>query len=94
MLQTVCYQKWLKIGTNRIKASSSFLPEGQKKSPPKPSAGARSKPTYEKAECCPNTNLFLTLPIAVNLSFGKHLSKRIAKNPKGPRKLGKYNSRK
>ena len=52
--------KWLKISTNRIKAL--FVPEGQKKPWPKPSAGARSKPMHGKAERCPNTGVFVTLP--------------------------------
>ena len=39
---TTEHQKWLKIGTNRIK--TLFLP--WPKPWPKPSAGARSKPTY------------------------------------------------
>ena len=53
-------QEWLKISTNRIKAV--FLPEGQRKPRPKPSAGAKSKPMYEKAERCSNTGVFVTLP--------------------------------
>ena len=44
-------QKWLKIGKNKIKA---FLARRAKKPGPKPSA--------EKAECCPNTGFFVTLP--------------------------------
>ena len=59
------------------------MPEGQKNPLTKPSAGARSKATYEKAECYPNTGFFVTLPWAVNFSFGKHLSERMAKNHKG-----------
>ena len=47
---TAEHQKWLRIGTNRIKAL--FWPEGPKKPWPKPSAGARIKPRV--AECCPN----------------------------------------
>ena len=65
-------QKQLKISTNRIKAL--FLPEGQQKPRPKPSAGARSKSMYEKAERCPNTGVSVTLPEAVNFFFGKLLS--------------------
>ena len=58
---TTEHQKWLKIGPNRIKAFFSAQ-RAKKKSRRKPSAGARSKPMYEKAECCPNTGFFVTLP--------------------------------
>ena len=39
---------------------------------------------YEKAECCPNPEIFVTLPKTVNFSFGKQLSESMAKNYKGP----------
>ena len=41
---TTGHQRWPKIGQNSI--IRSFLPEGQKKPRPKPSAGARSRPAY------------------------------------------------
>ena len=51
---------------------------------PKPSAGARIRPTYEKAEYCPNKGFFVTLPLTINFSLEKYLSERMAKNYKGP----------
>ena len=53
---TTEHQKWLKIG-KKIKAVFA-----QKKSRLKPSAEARINATYEKAECCLNTGVFVTLP--------------------------------
>ena len=69
-----------------------MCPKGKKKPWPKPSAGARSKPMYEKAECCPNTGVFFNPSLSSKLFFLETYIRKNGKKSQWSRNWGKYNS--